>query len=329
MSRTGCFALLAAALAATACATTGPTTGSCDRACMEGYVDAYLAALAANDPGLAPLADDVVFVENYQHLDIGEGSWATMTGRGVYSHYFADPESGNVGFMGTMRENGVPAIFDLRLKIEGGEITVAEQLLIRSAPGALLYETSVGEGPAPEWLEVVPPEERVSRAELASLPDAYLSSMQHNDGLGDYSFFHPECDRLEHAVKTTNMDPPEPYGHIQDDRFTGMTCEAQWETGFLGFVTEVRDRRHLIIDEERQALLTFVTLDHDGTVRELALEGPSKGLTAVMPPYFGVPRTLQVAEAFLAREGKIYRIEMTLLELPYGMRPPAALGGGH
>ena len=313
-----------AAMALAACATpTAPMRGAaCGRACLEGALDAYLDALIANDPSQAPFADDVVFVENYQRLDVGEGTWATMDGRGVYAHVFADPASGNVGLISTMRENGVPVLFDLRLKVENGRIAEAESFVIRSAPGALLYENTLGEGPAPEWLEAVPEDERLTRAELVAMPDAYFSSMQRNDGGGDYSFFHPECNRLEHAVQTTNMDPPQPYGHIQDTRFTGMTCAEQWSTGFLGFVTDIRDRRHLIVDEERQALFSFASFDHNGAVREIELAGAMEGDVAVMPPYFGTPRTLQVLEAFLVRDGKLFRIEMTLLELPYGAQPP-------
>ena len=55
------------------------------------------------------------------------------------------------------------------------------------------------------------------------------------------------------------------------------------------------------------------------TVRELPL---STGNTFVVPPYFSVPRGLQVVEGFKLKDGMIYRIEMTLIETPYGNPPP-------
>lgn len=315
------LALVAAALAPAACATT-TSMQTCDRACLEGHLDAYLDALVAHDPSGLPFSDEVMFAENLQPIALGEGSWATVDGRGSYSHVFADPASGNVGFIGTVRENGVPAILDLRLKIESGQIAEAESLIIRDPFGATRYETAIGAGPAPEWLETVPPDERLSRNALVATTDRYFSTMQRNDGGGDYSFFHPECNRLEHATQTSNMDPPQPYGHIADPNFTGQTCREQWGTGFLGFVTEIRDRRALVVDEERQAVLMLTSFDHNGTIRVLDLAGVEEGQTATMPPYFGVPRTLQVGEAFLMRDGKIFRIEMTLFESPYGAREP-------
>jgi hypothetical protein len=45
----------------------------CDRLCLEGFVNSYLEALAARDPSRLPLADNVVFVENQQVLNLGDG----------------------------------------------------------------------------------------------------------------------------------------------------------------------------------------------------------------------------------------------------------------
>jgi hypothetical protein len=36
----------------------------------------------------------------------GYGFWKTATGRGNYNHYFADPVTGQAGWMGTMKEKG-------------------------------------------------------------------------------------------------------------------------------------------------------------------------------------------------------------------------------
>jgi hypothetical protein len=143
----------------------------------------------------------------------------------------------------------------------------------------------------------------------------YFQSMSHNDGRGDYSFFHPDCNRIEHALRTTNARDKSAYGHSNDTDFAAMTCEQQWKTGFLGFVTRMDERRFPVIDVERQVVLASVRVDQSGTVRVIQ---QNTGKPFVIPDYFDVPRSLQVQEAFKIRDGKIYRIEMTLIETPYG-----------
>lgn len=298
-------------------ATQQASAPACDRACLEGTVDKYLAALIAHKPSAAPFAADARFTENHQPLKIGQGSWKTVDGLGTYKHYLADPQSGQVGFIGTVREHGLPAFVDLRLKVVGGKITEAESFVIRDQGAFTRYEALAK--PEQTWFDVVPPEQRMSRDDMVRTVNKYFSAMSHSDGRADYSFFHPDCNRIEHALKTTNVKTGEAYGHSTDTEFASQTCEQQEQTGFLGFVTEIRDRRFLVIDEERQTMFAFATLDHNGTIRRLHL---TTGKDFVLPPYFNVPRTLQVQEAFKLKDGKLYRIEMTLIEVPYGQKRP-------
>src|SRR5437764_12290690 len=101
--------LLAGYFAAGTQASTGPIPLNCDRACLENLVDQYLAALVAHDPKRLPLSKDVMYTENDQVIEIGDGSWKTIEGRGNYTHIFADPEFGQVAYMGTMKEAGAPS----------------------------------------------------------------------------------------------------------------------------------------------------------------------------------------------------------------------------
>ena len=293
---------------------------ACDRACLEGFLDLYLEALVAGDPTRLPLADDAVFVENNQTLEIGQGTWRTVTGLGRYRHYFADAAAAQAAVIAVVEENGTDIIYDLRLAIADREIAEIEALAIRDPAGAARYEERGA--PHPKFLETVPAERRLPRERLVAVADRYLSGMQRNDPYGDYSFFHDECDRWEHARRTTNNDPEE-YGHSTDTVFVTLGCRAQFETGFLGFVTRIRDRRYVVVDEERQTVFGFAMLDHDGTVRSIPL---ASGEDFVVPPYFSSPRMLQAGEAWRIEEEKIRQIEMTLTELPYGMRPAFPTG---
>src|ERR1700722_13555255 len=82
------------------------STESCNRACLEGFVNQYLDAMVARNPYGLPLAPQVKFTENEQAIPLGEGVWGTATEIGKYKFYISDPQAGEVGFLGTMRENG-------------------------------------------------------------------------------------------------------------------------------------------------------------------------------------------------------------------------------
>ena len=93
-----------------------PVPADCNRACLEGLMEQYLAALLAHDPKRLPLSADVKYTEQDQVMDVGDGFWKTVTGRGTYNHFFADPTGGQVGWMGTMREKGGPLLVAVRLQ---------------------------------------------------------------------------------------------------------------------------------------------------------------------------------------------------------------------
>lgn len=316
--------LLIGTIAGSGAVTAYSQTVPCNRACLEEMADRYVEALISRDPSMIPLADNVKYVENGISLKPGQGLWKTATaGLGVYRHYFADVQAGQVGLITTLQQNGRGQIFTLRLKLEDGKIAEAEHLVINDSFTAGYYDKFKMD---PLWLQETPPDERVSRAELVATANKYYTGMQRNDPKGDYSFFHKDCNRFEHARQTTNM-PPSNYGHSDNPNFVTLGCEDQFKTGFLGFVTKIRGRRFAVVDEERQAVLAFGFFDHNGTVRDIPL---STGENFHVPPYFSTPRTLIIAEGFKIQEGKIRLIEALLTESTYGMRsafdPPLRTG---
>ena len=286
-----------------------------DRPALENYIDRYLEALAKNDPSGLPLADDVIFVENNQELHIGDGTWRTVTGLGVYRHYFTDLLTCQSAVICVVEENRKNIILNLRLKISGGKISEIESLVVRDSRGAENYE-KLGR-PAPLFLATVPEERRKPRESLIATANLYFSGMVRNDPKGDYSFFADSCNRMENGRITSNQEPIE-YGHSTDKEFITLTCREQFETGFLGFVTRIRDRRFFVVDEERQAVISFAFFDHDGTIRKIEM---SNNKTFVIPPFFSTPRTLEVCESFKVENEQLQFIEVTMTEFPYGTRP--------
>src|SRR5580658_354190 len=113
-------------------ASTGPIPLNCDRACLEGLMNQYLSALAARDPKRLPVSADVRYSENDQMMELGDGFWKTVESVGNYKHIFADPESGQVGFMGTMHEAGSSLLMSVRLRIQLGRITEIESIYFRT-----------------------------------------------------------------------------------------------------------------------------------------------------------------------------------------------------
>jgi hypothetical protein len=311
---------LQAALAAVAAVLLGSVeaqTADCNRTCLEGAMSDYLTAFAAHDPSPLNLAPFLLYVENDQVVPIGTGEWLLAGPLGNYRHVFSDPQSGQVAAITTFTENGVGVIYVVRLKVQNGVIREIETQITRDPGGAALYE-KMGK-PENVWLQAVPVEKRISRDLLISQTNKYYSGMENNDPKGNYSFFDKNCSRLEDAVQTTNVRTGVAYGHSNDTVFASLSCEAQFQTGFLGFVTQIRDRMFPVVDEERQVVLAITTLDHNGTVRYLH---DINNTTTPIPAYFDVPRSLQAAEAFHLNGDKLFRIEMDLTEVPYGTRSP-------
>lgn len=314
--------IVAVLLATTAPSASAQSKGAagrpqCDRACLEGIMSKYLEAMAAHDPSKAPLSPNVKYAQDNVPLKIGQALWATATGIGKYRHYFADPERGDVGVIAVAYENGTGVILIVRLKVENGVITEAEQFVAHDPHGAAVYE-KMG-APEPLWLAPIPPDQRETRAALDQAAYMYYEGLQKNDGLGVYAFTD-DCRRTEDGVYTTNQPRPQNYGHSDMDisDFTTMNCTAQYKLGFLGFTTGCRHRRFLVTDVERGAVLANAYLDFDGTVTEVRL---TDGRVWKVPPYFMTPRTNQSNEAYRIEKGSIRLIEMTMYEIPFNMEP--------
>jgi hypothetical protein len=322
MSRT--IGILTAALVAGVLASDGVSAqgGACDRQCLEGFVDRYLGALIAHDPKAVPLAATVRFTENGQRLTIGDGLWRSMKALGGYRLFVTDVEASQVAFIGTLQEEnadpaqGTPALIALRLRIAGNEIAEIEQAVIRSVDAANRVE-ALGK-PNALFVQTIPENERMSRADLIRTANMYFSGMQQNDGKGEYPFAD-DCNRIENGTQTTNR--PAPDGEARPDPKTATNYSAQWscaeqfQSGLLHFVTRIRDRRYVAVDRERGLVFAFAFFDHSaGDTRKFTT--PSGRSVTAGPAQ---PWTWYIAEMFRIEKGKIRQIEAVLDRVPYGM----------
>ena len=80
-----------AVMAVAAHASIGPIPLNCNRACLEDVVNQYLAALVARDPKRLPLSKDVMYTENDQVVEIGDGfSLAGLRGSDAHDEILRD-----------------------------------------------------------------------------------------------------------------------------------------------------------------------------------------------------------------------------------------------
>jgi hypothetical protein len=304
-------------------ASIGPIPLNCDRACLEGVVDQYLAALTAHDPKRLPLSADVRYSENDQMMELGDGHWKTIEGRGNYKHIFADPAAGQVALMGTMREGGTPILMSLRLRIQLGRITEVESMYFAPGgpgPNNIAAVDAPGYKAEDMWFKSIPPAQRRSRPEMISIADAYFSGLEHNDGkgvngTGTYPFTN-DCDRIENGSHTTNVPRPpnEPKDAING---FALDCMSQFKLGYYFVVQNIHERRYPLVDAERGVVWANVVFDQ-GTV--------NSGVLSDGRPYsfrgFNRPSSILVSEAFLIENGKIRRVEMIGPGAFYHLRSP-------
>ncbi len=292
-------------------AATGPIPLNCSRACLEDLVNQYLAALTAHDPKRLPLSADVMYTENDQPMDLGDGFWKTVEGPGNYKHIFADPEFGQVAFMGTMREAGTPLLMSLRLRVELGRITEVESIYFRQGgggPASIADLDKPGYKPEDMWFKSIPPAQRLSRQEMIAIADGYFTGLQKNDGkgingTGTYPFTN-DCDRIENGAHTTNLPRP---ANEPPDAVNGfaMDCLSQFKLGYYFVVQNIHHRRYPLVDSERGVVWSHVVFDQ-GTVNSGTLSDGRKYTFKG----FNRPSSILVTEAFLIENGKIRRVEM-------------------
>ncbi len=314
--RIGLIALWTFAFSGGVAAQASQAAGACSRECLIATAEQYLDALVAKDPRRLALAADAKYTENGQRLVPGDGFWNSVSGRGTYKLHVADPVAGQIVTFITMREAGTPMVMAVRLKVQGGRISEIEKVLARSENGAKGFE-ALG-APREAFSRPTPPADRFPRAELVRVANMYFSGMQLNDGKGQYPFAD-DCHRIENGSHATNAQGrggaarPDPKTATN---YSGMwTCREQFESGLLHFVSRIRDRRYVAVDEERGLVVAFVFFDHDAGASR-TFQTPD-GRTVTAGPT--VPWTWHIAELFKVEKGLLHEIEAILERAPYGM----------
>lgn len=284
----------------------------CDRACLEGLMNQFLAALLAHDASTLPLAPGMRYTENGQDIALGDGLWQTYTKHSGYKLYVADPFAGQLAYLSVIEEGDTPVIAHFRMQVANQQISEMEVLIARGSMGAL--ENLVE--PKPLFLETLPPEQRRSREEMVGITDSYFTGLDTEES-GANVPFHPDCQRQENGTILAN-NPAAEEGSMQR-----LGCKEQFDTGFSTIVTDVRERRYLVLDEERGLSYAVVFFDHDGTPKTMGGVG---GVTREVRAPFNRPLTFMIGELFKIVDGQIRQIEAIIVTVPFGM--PSGWSGG-
>jgi hypothetical protein len=316
----------------------GWAQSACDRACLENFVDQYMDALISHDPKKLPMTARVKNTEDGVRLDPGDGFWRTALAKGSYRLFVSDPDTGQVAFMGTMREANAPmpnpVILTVRLKIENRQVSEIENIVVRDAQAA----TNLEKWGAPNsvFLEAIPAAQRASRADLVKVANLYLSALEKNDGKAEVPFA-PGCERIQNGVQTTNnpdaaaqATPPTPPGRGGPGKqpptappkpqglqinITAMGCAEQFKLGYFNFARRVRDRRFVAIDRERG--LVIVIAEADEPAGKYATFKLADGREITAGP--SRPTSIAAFEVYKIESGKIRRVEAVQHDVPYGM----------
>jgi hypothetical protein len=272
-------------------------------------LDAFMAALRARDPSRVGWAADVRFTENNVALLIGDGLWQTITGQGAYDLRFADVLSAQVALFTTVIESDDESAMCVRLRVDdAGAVRECELIVVRQADSGLKFENQKFERKA-VLEEMVPEVSRVSRERMVSLADGYFSTLECNDG-AILTRFHPECNRVENGVQTTNN--AEFFVPV-----ARLGCEEQFRLGYYRYDDRLRGRRFPLVDEERGIVLAHGFIDHCGKLTDYILTDGTLLHSPIRRPH-----SFYLSEAFKIRDGAIEQIEANFITVPYHMPSP-------
>ena len=292
----------------------GGVRPDCDRQCLYGFVDQYLAALVAREPARLRWAKHTKFTENNVELQIGDGLWGTITGRGAEDLRAADFQNGQVAYFGVVDERGVQSFLALRMRIEDHKISEVETIVDRKGYGPGPFGDPTTLKPVPILLEDVPPEHRTPRERMMALADGYFNTLQLNDG-AIFTQFTEDCSRRENGVWTANDPLPDPNSSYS--AYGKISCEQGFKLGNYRWDDRLRARRFPLVDEEKGLVLAAGFIDHAGRLVSYTTTDGVKHDSPMKSPH-----SFCLLEMFKIIDGKIRHAESVFITVPYNMPSP-------
>jgi hypothetical protein len=268
-------------------------------------MDGYLGALTKHDPGLLAVADDVRVTENGYPVPLGRGLFETAE-EVAYRHDIVDPAGDQITVFSVVREGVLPANVMVRLRVGGpaggSVITEIETIVARKGQSSVARPDKLVT-PDPVWARPVEATRRSDRATMIAIADSYFQAIE--DDTAEVPF-HPDCNRVENGQRTSNTGA------------FALSCRAQLERKVFSYITRIRDRRFVMVDEARGVVFAIVMFDVPGRKQDFAgFPVPVEDL----PERMWIPRSLLLGELFKIDGGEIHAIEALMVNVPYGATP--------
>lgn len=296
-----------------------PANDTCDRACLIAMADSYAAALVAHDPARAPLAANVVTVENITPIKPGDGLWRTATkGPTQFRIPVADPVSQQVGLLSMMEVNGKPALVGIRLKRQAGRIVEAEHMVATNLSPAQLANL---QAVRPAILRDVPDEFADSRGRLIHIGKSYYDALDLNNGA--YTPFADDCERRENGFQTARnpMVRTTPGGNGQTDPafayLGGLGCAAQMNTNMWEYIDTIENRRVEIADTATGLVWGMSHFHHDMKEDRYRLIGVPGSEWRTIRASTGAGFDMPAIHIYKVWGGQMHEIEAIGIVTPY------------
>jgi len=301
-------AILFAAAAMLGTGSAANAKGSCDEHCLLTLADRTMRAIAAKDYRSLPWADPVRYSENNVGLMIGDAWWGSAGDKvGNKAFAFADPETGNVVWIGTIWDHDAPAYGAVRINAPDGKIREIEVIAGRK-PWPIPFGDPAQFAIPASMTTPLAQAARRPRRRLIDIADAYLATKQHNNGTL-IAGFAPDCAMEENGVPVTSAEA--------DYVPKAADCASVFRQGLFAPVEHIRDRRFPLVDPSRGLVLAISVQDLPAHQTNLVTTDGQKA--ALKRDY---PMSRLVAELIRIKGDKVVRSEAVVTSLPYLMPTP-------
>ncbi|MFW9875885.1 MAG: hypothetical protein ACFFG0_22515, partial [Candidatus Thorarchaeota archaeon] len=147
------------------------------------------------------------------------------------------------------------------------------------------------------WDAAIPESDRLTREELIRIADSYFEGIENMDG--SIVMFHPDCQRKENGIKTTNNHDL-------------LNFSTQARLYHMDYIKKVRERRYPIVDFDRGLVWGMVVFDIPGT----NLEDRQLPVGSILHDLRAKPRSLLLHETFKIEDGLIRDIYAFMTNTP-------------
>jgi hypothetical protein len=180
---------------------------TCARGALRWFGGAYLYLLTRHDPAPLPLSPDVRSTENGARVAPGEGLWQTA-GEVRSSRFALDTQRCQVHFEALMQDDGRDALVGSRVLVEDGQVTEIETYITHQGDYLVFNPDGFAQGDSQgptdiKWEDVVPEDQRSTRAELIEIADNYFESFGQQTPLAP---IQEDCHRWENGFVTASGD---------------------------------------------------------------------------------------------------------------------------